>query len=135
MFKQFLGNCWKPLKRLGHPFTALHRAKALVLMRTDLELCGALRLGALLLLLMVGRALAATRYVDVNSTNATPPLHQLAHRRHEYTQRTPISLQGPHARDFAAALLSRPIAVIPNFEKGPNDYLYELRNHYYETAL
>ena len=73
LFQQFAGRCRKPLKRLIGPSPSPHRAKALVLMRTCCGASGTFGLAAVLLLAFVGSTLAATHYVDVNSTNATPP--------------------------------------------------------------
>src|SRR6266436_1262285 len=73
MFQQFVESCWKPLKRLMHPTASLHRAKAPVLMRTRWKACRIWGLGGSMLLVIAGSASAAVRYVDVNSTNATPP--------------------------------------------------------------
>jgi uncharacterized membrane protein len=61
------------LKRLIRPSTLLHRAKAAVLMRICWNACGICGLVAALLLADAGGASAEVHYVDVNSTNATPP--------------------------------------------------------------
>ena len=71
--QHFVAGCGKPLKRLRRLGTSTHRAKAPVLMRV----CGHVRceceLGTALLLAITVNSLAATHYVDIGSTNATPP--------------------------------------------------------------
>jgi hypothetical protein len=73
LFQQFKEHGRKPLKRLIRPRTLRHRAEAPVLMRTCWKACGICGLAAALLLAAAAGALAEVRYVDVNSTNATPP--------------------------------------------------------------
>src|SRR5438093_4979073 len=51
LFQQFANRCRKPLKRLLPPRTALHRAKAPVLIRTCVDACGRCGLFAAALLL------------------------------------------------------------------------------------
>src|SRR5260221_1874275 len=73
LFQQFIASGRKPLKRLMRPRTALHQAKAPVLLRPCWNACGVRALGAVLLLASAASTLAGVHYVDLNSANPTSP--------------------------------------------------------------